>query len=193
MAGWHMRLWRRVKVALGVTINLSKSGPSLSVGPRGSKVTLGRRGVRQTIGLPGTGMYMTRQLSSTPGRERPVDPGPTVVATTFPSGGDPALAAGEATPARFEIHYGMPLIAAVVIGLGLAAFGEPTPVATGGAILAFVTGLLYEALAAHHPLAAKLLAQVVVGLLAVVTVIAGIALVVMAAALGASAHTRRRS
>ncbi len=72
-------------------------------------------------------------------------------------------------------------------------FGEPTTVAAGGAVLAFVAGLLYEALAAHHPLAAKLLAQVVVGLLAVVTVVAGIVVVVLAAGLGASTHTRRRS
>ncbi|MBI3748931.1 MAG: DUF4236 domain-containing protein, partial [Chloroflexi bacterium] len=65
MAGWHTRLWRRVRVAPGVTINLSKSGPSVSVGPRGAKMTFGRRGVRQTLGIPGTGLYATRQLTST--------------------------------------------------------------------------------------------------------------------------------
>lgn len=60
---WHLRLWRRVPVAPGVSVNLSKSGPSLSVGPRGAKTTIGRRGIRRTIGIPGTGIYATDQES----------------------------------------------------------------------------------------------------------------------------------
>ena len=40
-------------------MNLSKSGPSLSVGMRGAHVTVGRRGVTRTVGLPGTGVYYT--------------------------------------------------------------------------------------------------------------------------------------
>ena len=61
--GWHLRFWRRAKIAPGVTLNLSKSGPSVSVGPRGTKVTVGRRGVRQSIGIPGTGLFATNQRS----------------------------------------------------------------------------------------------------------------------------------
>lgn len=53
------RFFRRIKVAPGVTVNLSKSGGSLSVGPRGAKVTVGPRGVRKTVGIPGTGLYHT--------------------------------------------------------------------------------------------------------------------------------------
>jgi hypothetical protein len=56
---WRLRFWRRVRVAPGVTVNVSKSGPSLSVGPRGSKVTVGRKGIRQTLGIPGTGLFAT--------------------------------------------------------------------------------------------------------------------------------------
>ncbi|MFL5643120.1 MAG: DUF4236 domain-containing protein, partial [Chloroflexota bacterium] len=37
------RLFRRIRIAPGVTINVSKSGLSTSLGPRGAKVTLGRR------------------------------------------------------------------------------------------------------------------------------------------------------
>jgi tetratricopeptide (TPR) repeat protein len=58
------RFWKRIQVAPGVTLNLTKSGPSLSVGPRGAKVTVGGRGVRASVGLPGTGMYYTTKLGS---------------------------------------------------------------------------------------------------------------------------------
>ena len=37
MGGWHTRLWRRVRIAPEVTINLTKFGPSVSVGTRGRK------------------------------------------------------------------------------------------------------------------------------------------------------------
>jgi hypothetical protein len=48
------RFFRRLRIAPGLTVNLSKSGPSLSVGARGGHVTLGgSRGRRTTIGLAG--------------------------------------------------------------------------------------------------------------------------------------------
>lgn len=55
-----LRLWRRIRVLPGVTLNLSKSGLSMSVGPRGAKMTIGPRGRRITVGLPGTGLSYTR-------------------------------------------------------------------------------------------------------------------------------------
>lgn len=58
------RFWRRVKIAPGITLNFSKSGASVSLGPRGSKFTIGPRGKRFTMGLPGTGMFYTTKLSS---------------------------------------------------------------------------------------------------------------------------------
>ncbi len=51
--------YRRLKIAPGLSVNLSRSGPSLSVGVRGAHVTAGRRGVTKTVGLPGTGMFFT--------------------------------------------------------------------------------------------------------------------------------------
>lgn len=56
------RFWRRIKIAPGVTLNLSKSGGSLSFGPRGAKFTVGGKGKRVTVGLPGTGLYYTTKL-----------------------------------------------------------------------------------------------------------------------------------
>src|SRR5438445_5304412 len=53
------RLWRRVRIAPGVTLNLSKSGLSTSFGRRGYHVTVGHGHVRSTVGVPGTGMYWT--------------------------------------------------------------------------------------------------------------------------------------
>lgn len=65
------RFWRRVRLAPGVTLNLSKSTASLSLGPRGAKYTISPRGNRATAGLPGTGLFYTvhdrkaRQSSNT--------------------------------------------------------------------------------------------------------------------------------
>ena len=48
------RFFKRIQLAPGISINLSRSGVSASLGPRGAKVTLGPRGIRKTVGLPGT-------------------------------------------------------------------------------------------------------------------------------------------
>ncbi len=53
------RFWRRMKIAPGVTLNLSKSGGSLSFGGRGAHYTIGSRGTRKTAGIPGTGLFYT--------------------------------------------------------------------------------------------------------------------------------------
>ena len=54
----YVRLFRRVRLAPGVSLNLSGSGPSVSLGVRGAHVTMGRSGVRQTVGIPGTGVVL---------------------------------------------------------------------------------------------------------------------------------------
>jgi hypothetical protein len=56
------RFWRRIRIAPGVILNLSKSGGSLSFGPRGAKLTLGPRSKRVTVGFPGTGLFYTVAL-----------------------------------------------------------------------------------------------------------------------------------
>jgi hypothetical protein len=60
------RLFRRIKIAPGITLNLSKSGLSASAGVRGARVTLGPRGVRRTVGVPGTGISYTDSSSTSP-------------------------------------------------------------------------------------------------------------------------------
>jgi hypothetical protein len=54
-----LRFYRRVHLFPGVSVNVSKSGPSLTVGVRGAHVTMGRGGITRTVGLPGTGIYYT--------------------------------------------------------------------------------------------------------------------------------------
>lgn len=54
-----LRFTKRIKIAPGVTLNLSKSGISTSVGPRGAKVTVGHGQTRYTAGIPGTGLSHT--------------------------------------------------------------------------------------------------------------------------------------
>lgn len=192
-----MRLWRRVKVAPGVTLNFSKSGASVSVGPRGSKVTFGRRGVRQTVGLPGTGLSMSRQLTSTPPATS--NPTPMPIAEPAPEIAAPPPAPDEAVVvnAPYEVHYGLPLLAAIVIGFVAAGAGEPTAVAIGAALLAFVAGLVYEGFAAHHPAIAKVVSQVVVAIGAVVSIVIGAMVVLgiavlLAALTGGTRGSRRR-
>ncbi|MBI3245100.1 MAG: DUF4236 domain-containing protein [Deltaproteobacteria bacterium] len=57
------RFFKRLNILPGVQLNLSKSGGSVSVGPRGAKMTLGTSGGRMTFGLPGTGLFYTTNFS----------------------------------------------------------------------------------------------------------------------------------
>ncbi len=58
------RFFRRIKVAPGVTLNLSKRGVSASFGPRGAKATIGTSGRRYSVGLPGTGLFWREDVTS---------------------------------------------------------------------------------------------------------------------------------
>lgn len=54
---------KRIKIAKGIHLNVSKSGTSLSVGPRGAKVTIGKKGAYTNVGIPGTGLYARQKIS----------------------------------------------------------------------------------------------------------------------------------
>ena len=56
-----LRFFRRKQLFPGLRLNMSKSGPSLSMGVRGAHVTVGRRGITRTVGVPGTGFYTSRR------------------------------------------------------------------------------------------------------------------------------------
>jgi hypothetical protein len=65
-----LRFFRRVKVLPGLTLNLSKSGPSVSMGVRGAHMTFGRSGARRTVGIPGTGIFYTSRTGNHTGVHR---------------------------------------------------------------------------------------------------------------------------
>jgi hypothetical protein len=54
------RPWRRVRIAPGLRVNVSRSGLSASFGARGAWFTTGRRGKRVTLGAPGTRPFLTQ-------------------------------------------------------------------------------------------------------------------------------------
>jgi len=58
---WNYR--KRIKIAPGIHLNLSKGGVSTSVGPRGAKITFGKNGAYLNTGIPGTGLYSRTKLS----------------------------------------------------------------------------------------------------------------------------------
>ncbi|HVA78059.1 MAG TPA: DUF4236 domain-containing protein [Candidatus Binataceae bacterium] len=57
----NFRFYRRMRIFPGLSVNVSKSGPSLTFGMRGAHMTVGSRGIRKTVGIPGTGIYYTSQ------------------------------------------------------------------------------------------------------------------------------------
>lgn len=57
-----LRFSRRVTVAPGIAVNVSKSGFGLSVGPRGAKLSIGPRGMHSSFGLPGTGLSYRQKI-----------------------------------------------------------------------------------------------------------------------------------
>ncbi|MDR3450398.1 MAG: DUF4236 domain-containing protein [Alphaproteobacteria bacterium] len=51
-----IRFRKSFSIIPGVKINLSKSGPSVSVGGPGMTYNIGTKGSRETVGLPGSGL-----------------------------------------------------------------------------------------------------------------------------------------
>jgi hypothetical protein len=73
------RFYRRVSIFPGFSVNLSKSGPSLTMGVRGAHMTFGARGITKTVGIPGTGLYYTSRTGHHTGfhsahQETPLSP-----------------------------------------------------------------------------------------------------------------------
>jgi hypothetical protein len=67
--GLHFQ--RRVKLLLGVHLNLSLSGAGVYVGGRGAHIGVNARGHRYTsIGLPGTGLSWREYHKPTPSASR---------------------------------------------------------------------------------------------------------------------------
>jgi hypothetical protein len=59
----YFRFHRILQLFPGVRMNLTKGGPSLSVGVNGARVNINPNGVRTTVGIPGSGLSHIQQQS----------------------------------------------------------------------------------------------------------------------------------
>jgi hypothetical protein len=58
-----LRFQKRIRLAPGLTLNVSERGVSLSVGRRGATLNVGAPGgPRATVGMPGSGLSYTLRL-----------------------------------------------------------------------------------------------------------------------------------
>ena len=57
-----LRFQRRIRLFKGVTLNLSKTGASVSLGGRGASVNLRGDKVTGNVGIPGTGISYRERL-----------------------------------------------------------------------------------------------------------------------------------
>jgi len=65
-----IRFIKRIKIAKGVTLNLSKKGAGFSAGPKGLKVSRSAQGkVSGSMGIPGSGLSYRNNLNSGQGTE----------------------------------------------------------------------------------------------------------------------------
>lgn len=71
-----LRFNRRIRIAPGINLNLSKSGIGASIGPRGAKINVSSRGVYGNVGLPGTGLAYREKLNKRGGRSTQAAPSP---------------------------------------------------------------------------------------------------------------------
>lgn len=70
------RFQKRVTLFPGLRLNLSKSGVSMSAGPRGASVTVGKNGVYGNVGIPGSGLSWRERLDKPGRRSRSRDDDP---------------------------------------------------------------------------------------------------------------------
>lgn len=187
-----LRFWRRVKVAPGVTINLGRRGASVSLGPRGAKTTVGRSGVRQTVGLPGTGLFVTRQLRRGQRGDRPPATGePTnqPLATEIPAGGRDLADERAPAPGTDVGPPPVPWRATLLIVAGLTvivAVNSPADAVPFAVVATPVALVLAWALRRHPGAIVILLVAIVVGALALL-----LELVAGLLSLGAGGRRRR--
>ena len=60
-----LKFRKRIKIAPGVVINISRTGISITIGSKGFSINIGKTGVYLNIGIPNTGIYDRKKLFST--------------------------------------------------------------------------------------------------------------------------------
>lgn len=64
---WKFR--KRIKIAPGITINVSRSGVSTTIGSKGASVNIGKNGTYLNTGIPGTGIYDRQKIDGGTSRQ----------------------------------------------------------------------------------------------------------------------------
>ena len=108
----NFRFYRRANIFPGLSLNLSKSGPSVTVGMRGAHLTFGNGGVTRTVGIPGTGLYYTSRTGRHSGLHSAHTEGPLDANTQ-------ARAHSVATIALLAITLGIVLGVGMLIGFAI--------------------------------------------------------------------------
>jgi hypothetical protein len=119
-----LRFRRSWSLFPGARFNLGMRGGSVSFGTRGLHYTVGTSGSRITAGLPGTGLFWTKKLSSSPWGAPQLRPNQQPGFVQAP-GGNPALQ-------RQQAQATLPQVANVGAAVQVTAPPIPTTRAAGG-------------------------------------------------------------
>lgn len=136
---WSYR--KRVRIAPGVHLNLSRRGVSTTIGVRGASVNFGKKGTYVNTGIPGTGFYNRQKISGDRGR-----PHVSVKRNihTSPSGGGQLLGYGCAG-----------ILALLFLFMGLIWLIEEKQIFTGIIFLSFALYVVVGAILINTSISAK--------------------------------------
>ena len=136
---WSYR--KRVRIAPGVHLNLSRRGVSTTIGVRGASVNFGKKGTYVNTGIPGTGFYNRQKISG--GRGRPHVSVKRNIHTS-PSGGGQLLGYGCAG-----------ILALLFLFMGLIWLIEEKQIFTGIIFLSFALYVVVGAILISTSISAK--------------------------------------
>ena len=136
---WSYR--KRVRIAPGVHLNLSRRGVSTTIGVRGASVNFGKKGTYVNTGIPGTGFYNRQKISG--GRGRPHVSVKRNIHTS-PSGGGQLLGYGCAG-----------ILALLFLFMGLIWLIEEKQIFTGIIFLSFALYVVVGAILINTSISAK--------------------------------------
>ncbi|MBS9405555.1 DUF4236 domain-containing protein [Halomonas sp. TRM85114] len=97
------RFQRRIALAPGLRLNLSKRGLGLSVGPRGASSGVGSGGMLGSASIPGTGLAYRQKLNTANAGGRDAN-GPASSGSIAASALEALLDAGASVPVRLEVR-----------------------------------------------------------------------------------------
>ena len=136
---WSYR--KRVRIAPGVHLNLSRRGVSTTIGVRGASVNFGKKGTYVNTGIPGTGFYNRQKISG--GRGRPYASVKRNIQTS-PSGGGQLLGYGCAG-----------ILALLFLFMGLIWLIDERQTLTGIIFLSFALYVVVGAILINTSISAK--------------------------------------